>query len=110
MARSAKGILFIVCYGISFALMLVVIGFLTTPLLWIWGMIDRQSCALLHGTGARSDQGAHEELAGGVRRVLSRFSENVTRRVVHCWSPATAAGRPVECPCQHARARAASSF
>ncbi|MCC6406283.1 MAG: hypothetical protein IT453_03885 [Planctomycetes bacterium] len=35
-----KGIVFIVLYFISWGLMFVLIGFVTTPLLWIWGMID----------------------------------------------------------------------
>ncbi len=35
-----KGVIFIIIYLISIALMFVVIGFITTPILWIWGMID----------------------------------------------------------------------
>ena len=40
-----KGIVFIILYGISVALMFVVIGFVTTPILWIWGMIDANNSA-----------------------------------------------------------------
>jgi len=40
-----KGIVFIVLYGISFFLMLIVIGFITTPILWIWGMVDANTSA-----------------------------------------------------------------
>ena len=40
-----KGIVFIILYGISVALMWVVIGFVTTPILWIWGMIDANNSA-----------------------------------------------------------------
>ena len=40
-----KGIVFIVLYGISVALMFVVIGFVTTPILWIWGMVDANNSA-----------------------------------------------------------------
>jgi TM2 domain-containing membrane protein YozV len=40
-----KGILFIVLYAISWVLMFVIIGFITTPILWIWGMIDAYSSA-----------------------------------------------------------------
>lgn len=40
-----KGILFIIMYCISVALMYVVIGFITTPILWIWGMIDANKSA-----------------------------------------------------------------
>lgn len=40
-----KGILFIVLYAISVALMWVVIGFITTPILWIWGMVDANKSA-----------------------------------------------------------------
>jgi len=40
-----KGVVFIILYGISVALMWVVIGFVTTPMLWIWGMIDANNSA-----------------------------------------------------------------
>ena len=40
-----KGVFFIILYGISVALMWVVIGFVTTPILWIWGMIDANNSA-----------------------------------------------------------------
>jgi TM2 domain-containing membrane protein YozV len=40
-----KGIMFIVLYLISIVLMFVFIGFLTTPILWIWGMIDAHQSA-----------------------------------------------------------------
>ena len=40
-----KGILFIVLYGISVLLMYIVIGFITTPILWIWGMVDAHKSA-----------------------------------------------------------------
>ena len=40
-----KGIIFIILYGISVALMWVVIGFVTTPILQIWGMVDANNSA-----------------------------------------------------------------
>lgn len=40
-----KGIVFIILYGISVALAWVVIGFVTTPILWIWGMVDANNSA-----------------------------------------------------------------
>jgi TM2 domain-containing membrane protein YozV len=40
-----KGILFIILYGISVVLMSVIIGFITTPILWIWGMVDANNSA-----------------------------------------------------------------
>lgn len=40
-----KGVAFIVMYGISLLLMFVVVGFITTPVLWIWGMIDANASA-----------------------------------------------------------------
>ena len=40
-----KGILFIILYGISCALIFVFIGLITTPILWIVGMIDAHSSA-----------------------------------------------------------------
>jgi len=36
----AKGILFIVIQTINLLLMYVLIGFITSPLFWIWGMVD----------------------------------------------------------------------
>ena len=41
----SKGILLLVCYGISCVLMAVVIGFFTTPILWIYGMVDAYKTA-----------------------------------------------------------------
>lgn len=41
----AKGIIFIVAYSISWLLMLVIIGFITTPVLWIYGMYDAYKAA-----------------------------------------------------------------
>lgn len=41
----AKGIILIIVYGISWALMFVLIGFITTPILWIWGMYDAYKSA-----------------------------------------------------------------
>lgn len=40
-----KGVVFIILYGISLLLMYVIIGFVTTPILWIWGMIDANNSA-----------------------------------------------------------------
>jgi TM2 domain-containing membrane protein YozV len=40
-----KGILFIILYGVSIALMFVIVGFITTPILWIWGMVDANKSA-----------------------------------------------------------------
>ena len=40
-----KGIIFIILYGISVALMWVVIGLVTTPILWTWGMVDANNSA-----------------------------------------------------------------
>lgn len=35
-----KGLIFLVAYGISWLMMWIVIGFITTPILWIWGIVD----------------------------------------------------------------------
>ena len=35
-----KGIFMLVAYAISWWMMWLVIGFITTPILWIWGMVD----------------------------------------------------------------------
>lgn len=41
----SKGIFFIIAYTISWILMLVIIGFLTTPVMWIYGMYDAYKSA-----------------------------------------------------------------
>lgn len=35
-----KGLLMLFSYGLSILLMFVLIGFITTPILWIWGIYD----------------------------------------------------------------------
>lgn len=40
-----KGIAFILAYLVSILLMFVLIGFITTPILWIWGMVDAYKSA-----------------------------------------------------------------
>jgi len=40
-----KGIAMIIAYLISWSLCVFVIGFITTPVLWIWGMIDAYNTA-----------------------------------------------------------------
>ncbi len=35
-----KGVIFMILYAVSVAMMFSIIGFLTTPILWIWGMVD----------------------------------------------------------------------
>jgi TM2 domain-containing membrane protein YozV len=35
-----KGLIFLVAYSFSWLMMWIVIGFITTPILWIWGMVD----------------------------------------------------------------------
>lgn len=35
-----KGLFFIIIYAFSWLLMYVLIGFITTPIIWIWGMVD----------------------------------------------------------------------
>ncbi len=41
----AKGIVFIIAYTISWILMLVIIGFITTPIMFIYGIYDAYSSA-----------------------------------------------------------------
>ncbi len=41
----AKGIMFIIFYSISIFLMFIIIGFITTPIVWIWGMVDAHNSA-----------------------------------------------------------------
>jgi len=40
-----NGIIFIILYAISVALIFVFIGFITTPILWVWGMVDANKSA-----------------------------------------------------------------
>ena len=40
-----KGVLFIVIQIINILLMFVIIGFITYPILWIWGMVDAYKTA-----------------------------------------------------------------
>ncbi len=40
-----KGVMFVILYVISWVLMWVVVGFITTPILWIWGMVDANKSA-----------------------------------------------------------------
>lgn len=35
-----KGLVFVVAYLISWLMMWIVIGFITTPIMWIWGIVD----------------------------------------------------------------------
>jgi TM2 domain-containing membrane protein YozV len=41
----SKGIAFIIAYTISWLLMFIIIGFITTPLMWIYGMYDAYKSA-----------------------------------------------------------------
>lgn len=41
----AKGIFFIIAWGISWLMMLILIGFITTPLIWLYGMYDAYKSA-----------------------------------------------------------------
>lgn len=41
----SKGIAFIIAYSISWILMFLLIGFITTPVLWIYGMYDAYKSA-----------------------------------------------------------------
>ena len=36
----AKGVLFIVLQGVNLFLMFILVGFITYPIVWIWGMVD----------------------------------------------------------------------
>ncbi len=49
----SKGIILLVCYAVSCVLMAVVIGFVTTPILWIYGMVDAYKTAEKFNAGLR---------------------------------------------------------
>ncbi len=59
----AKGIAFIVMYTISWVLMFILIGFITTPILFIYGMWDAYSSAQ-----KINQRIAYESSAGGTRQ------------------------------------------
>jgi TM2 domain-containing membrane protein YozV len=40
-----KGVMLIILHAISWLMMLIIIGFITTPILWIYGMIDAYKTA-----------------------------------------------------------------
>jgi len=41
----AKGIFFVVAYAVSVFLIVVIVGIVTTPIIWIYGMYDAYKCA-----------------------------------------------------------------
>jgi len=41
----SKGIFFIIAYAVSWILMIAVIGFITTPIMWLYGMYDAYKSA-----------------------------------------------------------------
>ncbi|MBD3179221.1 MAG: hypothetical protein GF417_06300 [Candidatus Latescibacteria bacterium] len=43
--ETRKGVIFIALYAVSIFLMTFLIGFITTPVLWIWGMVDANRSA-----------------------------------------------------------------
>ena len=43
--QMGKGIAFIFIYGICLASIVLYIGYVTTPIVWIWGMVDAYSSA-----------------------------------------------------------------
>src|SRR6266446_9571509 len=60
-----KGISMIIAYGISVLLIFAIIGLITTPILWIWGMVDayRTACRLnlvTHTDSAFASQAARQ--------------------------------------------------
>jgi TM2 domain-containing membrane protein YozV len=45
----AKGLIFVVLHFVSILAMVILIGWLTTPVLWVWGMVDAyQTCERLN--------------------------------------------------------------
>jgi TM2 domain-containing membrane protein YozV len=40
-----KGVLFIVIQGVNLLLMFIIVGFITYPIVWIWGMMDAYKTA-----------------------------------------------------------------
>lgn len=54
-----KGIAFIFIQGICALTMYIVIGYITTPIVWIWGMVDAYSSA------NKINQRLHKQTYGG---------------------------------------------
>lgn len=61
----AKGIVFIVAYSISWLLMIVVIGFITTPILFIYGIYDAYASANKINIELARQHGAPQPGPGG---------------------------------------------
>jgi TM2 domain-containing membrane protein YozV len=40
-----KGVLFIIIQGVNLLLMFIFVGFITYPIVWIWGMMDAYKAA-----------------------------------------------------------------
>ena len=53
----AKGVLLLCMYSVSVLLMFVTIGFITTPILWIWGMVDANDWAKRINLALAADRG-----------------------------------------------------
>ena len=49
----SKGIVMMVAYAVSCVLMAIVVGFFTTPILWIYGMVDAYRTAEKFNAGLR---------------------------------------------------------
>lgn len=60
----AKGIAFMVLYGLSWILMLVVIGFITTPIMFIWGIYDAYKSATKINADLARQSGAQGPISG----------------------------------------------
>lgn len=57
----AKGVAFLVLYFFSILLMFLIIGFLTTPLLWIYGMFDAYKSAEKINSRIAATGGGYQE-------------------------------------------------
>ncbi|MDP8206735.1 MAG: TM2 domain-containing protein [Candidatus Electryonea clarkiae] len=71
-----KGIVFIIAYFISWLLMFVVVGYITTPIIWIWGMIDANSSAKKINIKLADEPQSSSEAASDETETASNETEN----------------------------------
>jgi TM2 domain-containing membrane protein YozV len=76
-----RGIIFMILYFISFALMFAVVGFITTPILWIWGMIDANKSAKKALAALRQSYVVPTSVHRTTSRVVPKFVLTMARRL-----------------------------
>lgn len=66
----AKAVVFALLYAISIFLTFFLIGFLTTPILWVWSMVDAYRSSEKINQSAAGDESLPDESSSGLRMNL----------------------------------------